>query len=185
MRRARAALAVALLAAACVKMPPTGDAGAGDSDALPVRAQQVHFVFRNDRARPIYVASSSPFWQLVRGGIVLPAHDTCDVCNCDSCSPCLLCATSPVATVDVVRAGQALEFDWPGLVYPVVPNGCRAGLACESPQIAAPGPLTLRVQYSLTSEPDPISGGVGLGPTLTVEATFVHPPAAPVVVSAQ
>jgi hypothetical protein len=183
--RALLLAAVAWLAAACVQMPPSPDASPPmpGIDAAPLRASPVRFEIHNDRTRPVYILVSQAFWQLVRGGAALPAYDSCELCNCDSCARCAVCAQLP--TVETVRPGQALVFDWPGLVFPVVQDGCRAGVSCESPQVAAPGPLTVRVQYSLSTEPDLISGGVGLGPTMVAQTPFVHPPNAPVVVSIQ
>lgn len=130
---------------AAVSDRPAGNADTASGAPIPAR-----FVLHNRTGRTIYIQSSGwsgqEFFALGRAGQSLPIDNTCELCDCNQCASCAVCGRA-IAQVLPIAAGSSHEFAWDGRIWVVVPNACRAGLACEQEQRVPPTPLTARLTY--------------------------------------
>lgn len=154
--------------------PPAGDtAPARDAGFEVGGARPVRFSLRNDTGQIIYLQAGA-FWGLSRDGQLLPAEDTCEYCNCPD-PGCAVCG-KPLDMTIAIAAGASQTWEWAGLQWLLRDRGLPGvpGLQCEDPVAVAPGPLQLRVTYSLSKMDEPPESRIG--PALKQEMTFQHPP---------
>jgi len=170
-----------------------GDVGGGDApaDAPPdVPAPVVSFVFTNATTRSLYIQlfgfSGQAYWSLYQAGNHLPVDNTCETCDCRQCPSCAVCGRG-LARVKEIAPGASHFWSWDGRIWEVVPNGCRANLACEQDQVIPTGAvLDLGVTYSSSFAVDTTFGADDefIGPSLVSTATFTNAPGASVEITA-
>jgi len=190
-------------AAACGSSPNgTGPRDAGGDDAGPpatdapadappdVPAPVVSFVFTNATTRSLYIQlfgfSGQAYWSLYQAGNHLPVDNTCETCDCRQCPSCAVCGRG-LARVKEIAPGASHSWSWDGRIWEVVPNGCRANLACEQDQVIPTGAvLDLGVTYSSSFAVDTTFGADDefIGPSLVSTATFTNAPGASVEITA-
>jgi hypothetical protein len=161
--------------------PDASTLEAGPADAGTARdgaaATAVHFVLRNETAQTIYIQDQA-FWSLSRNGQALRAEDTCEYCNCGG-PGCAVCGKALDVAV-AIAPGATRAWDWSGFdwaLHPMVSPGLN--LECEQPEAVGPGPLQVRVTYSLSKVDMPPESRIG--PAVVLNVDFQHPPPAEVV----
>ena len=128
-----------------------------------------HFRVVNQTAGRVFLqVSPEGYWQLQRGGKVLPALDGCETCNCSDqgCAVCL--ALGVVAPLD---PGGARDWDWDGRIWPIA--GTKNGVACQSPELLRPGPAKLSVFHGTTTR-ETGAGTLVETPVTTTSVDFDH-----------
>lgn len=162
-------------------MPDAADAPA---DSL------IHFVFTNATDHPIYIQlfgwSGQAYWSLVEGNGRLPVDNTCETCDCSACSSCAVCGRG-IARVKELAPGAQHAWTWDGRIWEIVPDGCRAGLACEQDSVIPTGAtLEATVTYSSSFAVDTTFGADDelIGTPLTANTTFTNGPGATIAITA-
>ena len=166
-----------------------GPADAGNSDGIPVADVLVHadaptgpvaFVFTNSTGHTIYIQlsgfSGQAYWSLAEAGRRLPVDNTCETCDCSGCSACAVCGRS-LARVKELAPGAQHTWTWDARIWELVPDGCRANLACEQDQVVPAGTaLEAVVTYAASYAVDPSSGANDefIGTPLTAKAAFAN-----------
>jgi hypothetical protein len=143
-------------------------------------ARQVRFALRNETAGPIYIQNGD-FWTLWRNGQILRPEDTCEYCDCQVAG-CAVCGRA-LQQVVTIAAGTTFTWDWAGYDYLIRPRAKPPGIDCEEPAVVTPGPLEVRVTYSLSKVDMPPESTIGA--PVTLEKSFDHPPSDVVVVIAR
>jgi hypothetical protein len=163
--------------------PDTAGADAVSSQDAP-RAAGVRFVLRNEGTQTIYIQDNN-FWTLSRNGQLLRANDTCEYCNCDATGGCAVCGRALDMTI-AIAPGASHTWEWGGAdwtLQPLVLPPMMLNLECEQPQAVAPGPLQVRITYSLSKVDEPPQSRIG--PAINHQLDFQHPPTADVVLVAR
>jgi hypothetical protein len=170
-----------------------GPADAGNSDGIPVADVSVHdpadaaadapagpvaFVFTNSTGHSIYIQlsglSGQAYWSLAEAGRRLPVDNACETCDCSRCSACAVCGRS-LARVKELAPGAQHTWTWDTRIWELVPDGCRASLACEQDQVVPAGTaLEAAVTYAASYAVDTSFGADDefIGTPLTATTAF-------------
>jgi hypothetical protein len=160
--------------------PPDASDDASDDALADGRSPRLPFVFTNATGHAIYIQlsgfSGQAYWSLTEAGKRLPVDNTCETCDCSRCSSCAVCGRS-LARVKELAPGAQHAWTWDGLIWELVPDGCRASQACEQDQVVPAGAaLEVAVTYAASYAVDTSFGADDefIGPALTATAAFTN-----------